>query len=144
MAKVVKLKQSDITKIVENIIKEQDMNVNDTDMGTQSIEKPGPDAHELTLGVDKDGNYLGVWTQNKELLAQQKEMLIGNNIYNVLSKEASDSIISAFEEININKYSPRKKISINLPQGIKEFELSISKKSDGNFLVLSRDISERS
>lgn len=57
MAKVVKLKQSDITKMVENIIKEQDMNVNDTDMGTQSIEKPGPDAHELTLGVDKDGNY---------------------------------------------------------------------------------------
>lgn len=57
MAKVVKLKQSDITKIVENIIKEQDMNVNDTDMGTQSVEKLGPDAHELTLGVDKDGNY---------------------------------------------------------------------------------------
>lgn len=95
---------------------------------------------DMLFEIDKDGNYLGVWTQNRELLAQQKEVLLGNNIYNVLSKEASDTIISAFEEINTNKYSSRKKISINLPLGTKEFELSISKKSDGNFLVLSRDI----
>jgi PAS domain S-box-containing protein len=99
---------------------------------------------DILFEMDKDGNYLGVWTQNKELLAQQKEMLIGNNIYNVLSKEASDIITSAFKEINTDKYISRKKISINLPQGTKDFELSISKKSDGNFLLLSRDISERS
>ena len=98
---------------------------------------------DILFEMDIKGNYLGVWTQNKELLAQQKETLLGNNIYNVLSKESANTIIEALEEANIEKFSSRKRISINLPQGIKEFELSISKKSDGNFLLLSRDISQR-
>ncbi|WP_419764345.1 MAG: PAS domain S-box protein [Arcobacter sp.] len=98
---------------------------------------------DLLFEIDNKGNYQGVWTQNKELLAQQKEELLGNNIYDVLSKEASDTIMHAFEEVNKYKYSSGKKITIHLPQGKKEFELSISKKSDGNFLVLSRDITQR-
>ncbi|MDD2895415.1 MAG: PAS domain S-box protein [Aliarcobacter sp.] len=99
---------------------------------------------DILFEMDKKGNYLGVWTQNKELLIEQKEVLLGNNIYNILSKEDADTIINAFEEANINQYSLGKKININLPQGTKEFELSISKKSDGNFLILSRDITQRS
>ena len=98
---------------------------------------------DILFEMDKKGNYLGVWTQNKELLAQQKETLLGNNIYNILSKEAADTIIEALEEANTNNFSSGKKINIDLPQGTKEFELSISKKTDGKFLLLSRDIALR-
>lgn len=98
---------------------------------------------DILFEMDIKGNYLGVWTQNKELLAQQKEILLGNNIYNVLSKEAANTIIEALEEANNNHFSSGKKISIHLPLGTKEFELSISKKTDGNFLLLSRDIDLR-
>lgn len=98
---------------------------------------------DILFEMDKKGTYLGVWTQNKELLAQQKETLLGNNIYNVLSKESANTTKEALEEANIENFSSGKKISINLPQGIKEFELSISKKADGNFLVLSRDLTQR-
>ena len=57
MAKVVKLKQSDITRIVENIIKEQGSEFDDFDTKIQPEELPGADAHELTLGMDDQGNY---------------------------------------------------------------------------------------
>ncbi|QOG12934.1 PAS domain S-box protein [Arcobacter sp. FWKO B] len=96
---------------------------------------------DLLFEMDEEGNYLNIWAQNKELLAQQKEALLGNNIYKVLSKEAADTIISAFEEANLTKVSVGKTIVIDLPDGKKQFGLSVSKKSDGNFLILSREIS---
>lgn len=52
MAKVIKLKQSDITRIVENILSEQNI-----DPQVQPEEGPGEEAHELTLGMDDQGNY---------------------------------------------------------------------------------------
>lgn len=99
---------------------------------------------DLLFEMDKEGNYLNIWAQNKELLARQKEILLGNNIYNVLSKEASDTIIEAFNESDIGKPSIGKSIVIDLPDGKKKFGLSVSKKSDGNFLILSRDITPNS
>jgi hypothetical protein len=63
MAKVVKLKQSDISKIVENILKEQ-QEFDDFDTKIQPEELPGNDENddeqqgvELTIGQDEQGNY---------------------------------------------------------------------------------------
>ena len=60
MAKVIKLKQSDIEKIVENIIKEQ-QEFDDFDTKIQPEELPGADEHEesveLSLGQDDQGNF---------------------------------------------------------------------------------------
>jgi hypothetical protein len=56
MAKVIKLKQSDISKIVENILKEQ-QEFDDFDTKIQPEELPDADYHELTLGQDEEGNY---------------------------------------------------------------------------------------
>ncbi|MFA7090694.1 MAG: PAS domain S-box protein [Arcobacteraceae bacterium] len=98
---------------------------------------------DLLFEIDSKGNYLNVWAQNKELLVQQKETLLGNNISNVLSKQAVDTIIEALNEANLAKISIGKTIAIDLTDGKKQFELSISKKSDGNYLILSRDITQR-
>jgi hypothetical protein len=56
MAKVIKLKQSDIEKIVTSVIKEQ-QEFDDFDTQIQPEEIPGGDYHELTLGQDDEGNY---------------------------------------------------------------------------------------
>jgi PAS domain S-box-containing protein len=95
---------------------------------------------DLLFEMDESGNYLNIWAQNKELLAQQKEALLGSNIYDVLSKQAADTIIKAFKEANISKLSIGKHIEIDLSEGKKWFELSVSKKSDGNYLILSREV----
>lgn len=95
---------------------------------------------DLLFELDSQGNYLNIWAQNKALLAQQKDALLGNNIYNVLSKQSADTIIEAFKEADLKKVSVGKIITIDLPDGQKQFGLSISKKSDGNYLILSREL----
>jgi hypothetical protein len=56
MTNVIKLKQSDIEKIVSQVIKEQ-QEFDDFDTKIQPEELPGAEEHELTLGMDDDGNY---------------------------------------------------------------------------------------
>jgi hypothetical protein len=56
MAKVIKLKQTDITRIVEGILKEQ-QEFDDFDTKIQPEELPGADDHELTIGQDENGEY---------------------------------------------------------------------------------------
>jgi hypothetical protein len=58
MAKVIKIKQSDIEKIVENILKENP-EFDDFDTKIQPEELPGYDEAdiELSLGQDEEGNY---------------------------------------------------------------------------------------
>jgi hypothetical protein len=56
MAKVIKLKQTDITRIVEGILKEA-QEFDDFDTKIQPEELPGADNHELTIGQDENGEY---------------------------------------------------------------------------------------
>ena len=56
MAKVIKLKQTDITRIVEGILKEA-QEFDDFDTKIQPEELPGADDHELTIGQDENGEY---------------------------------------------------------------------------------------
>ena len=54
MAKVIKLKQSDIEKIVEGVLKEQQENITQTE-DTPINELDG--GVELSLGQDEEGNF---------------------------------------------------------------------------------------
>ncbi len=66
MAKIIKLKQSDIEKIVEGIIKEQEWK-GSTDPDVMQLGQQGPEevsggdedseAAELSLGQDENGNF---------------------------------------------------------------------------------------
>lgn len=65
MANVIKLKQSDIEKIVSQVIKEQ-QEFDDFDTKIQPEELPGAEEHELTLGMDDEGNYYVMSNANGE------------------------------------------------------------------------------
>jgi PAS domain S-box-containing protein len=98
---------------------------------------------DLLFELDENGKYLNIWAAySSELLATQKELLIGNTVHNVLSQDAAGTIMEALSEANQNGQSHGKTIKIELPQGDAYFELSVSKKAN-TFLVLSHDITER-
>lgn len=74
MAKVIKLKQTDITRIVEGILKEQ-QEFDDFDTKIQPEELPGDDYHELTIGQDENGEYYVIdnaKSDNPEIVAKTK------------------------------------------------------------------------
>jgi PAS domain S-box-containing protein len=103
---------------------------------------------DLMFELDRDGRYLNIWAQTPELLAAQKEVLLGKTIAEVLSPAAVEVCLSAIHEADEKGLSIGKVIRIELPHGESWFELSVSKKpgSDalgGRFIALSRDITGR-
>jgi hypothetical protein len=73
MAKVIKLKQSDITKIVEGVINEN-QGFDDFDTQIQPEELPGQDEHMLQLAQDEEGNFyvLDTATGEPQVVAKTK------------------------------------------------------------------------
>ncbi len=104
---------------------------------------------DILFEVDGEGRYLNVWTRNPELLAAQREHLLGKTILEVLSPEAAAITMAGIREADEKGLSFGNLIRIDLPQGAHWFELSISKKpaadpsAEPRFLVVSRDVSER-
>ncbi|MGB9130795.1 MAG: PAS domain S-box protein [Thiobacillus sp.] len=103
---------------------------------------------DLLFELDRDGTYLNVWAQNPELLAAQKEALLGKTIPDVLAPEAAEVAMSAIREAEEKGGSFGKVVRIELPEGERWFELSVSRKpageeADSRFLTLSRDVTER-
>ncbi len=98
--------------------------------------------------MDGDGGYLNVWTQKPELLAVPKEKLLGRTVFDVLSPEAATIAIAGIREAEEKGLSFGNILRIDLPQGTRWFEQSISRKpgggpSDARFLTLSRDVTNR-
>lgn len=103
---------------------------------------------DILFELDREGHYLNVWTQNPELLAAQREVLLGRSFNEVLSPEAAAASMEAICEADEKGYVQGKDICIDLPQGKRWFSHTISKKIGGvsgkvTFLALSRDITER-
>jgi hypothetical protein len=66
MAKIVKLKQSDVEKIVESILKEQQDDTNTQNVGS---------GEEMTLGQDDQGNFYVIKngdSENPEIVLKTK------------------------------------------------------------------------
>ena len=72
MAKVIKLKESDIIKIVEGIVREQPEEFDDFDTKIQPEELPGADSYDeeqavmLQLAQDDEGNFYVLDTETGE------------------------------------------------------------------------------
>ncbi len=98
---------------------------------------------DLLFEMDLHGVYLNVWTHRPELLAAQKEVLLGNNVNELLTPDGAAVVMEALGEAAENGVSFGKVIRIERPQGTNWFELSASKKTGGTYLVLSRDITAR-
>ncbi|SCW88988.1 PAS domain S-box-containing protein/diguanylate cyclase (GGDEF) domain-containing protein [Rhizobium mongolense subsp. loessense] len=99
--------------------------------------------------VDRDGRYLEVWVKDPDLLAQQRALLLGKTVNDVLPPDQAAIAVEALREADENGVAYGKCLRIPLPNGeTRWFELSVAKKpgtdsSARTFLALSRDITER-
>lgn len=103
---------------------------------------------DLLFEVDREGYYLNVWAQNPELLAAQKEELLGRRVHDVMTEENAQAAMAAIEDADKHGIAVGMDICIELPQGKRWFAHTLSKKpgarkSEDTFLVLSRDITVR-
>ncbi|MDO9204445.1 PAS domain S-box protein [Methylotenera sp.] len=117
-----------------------------TDLRLQATIDAIPD---LMFEVDLNGRYYAVHSTSNQLLVLPPEELIGKTVHEVLPPEAASIAMSAINEADEDGRSQGRQYELQLPQGKRWFELSISKKSGNNhddnphFIVLSRDITER-
>jgi diguanylate cyclase (GGDEF)-like protein/PAS domain S-box-containing protein len=99
---------------------------------------------DLLFELDAEGTYLTIWAQDEALLAEQKAILIGNNVRDILPPDAVEVTFNTMKEVDETGQSLGNTMYIDLPEGRKWFELSVSKKkSSGTYIALSRDITER-
>ncbi|WP_407065277.1 EAL domain-containing protein [Ensifer sp. LCM 4579] len=104
---------------------------------------------DILFEVDREGRYLQVWTKNPELLAQQREALLGRTIGEVLPPDQTAIAMEAIREADEGGVSYGSCLRILLPGGeARWFEHSVAKRpstdpSASTFLVLSRDVTER-
>ncbi|HEX8988314.1 MAG TPA: PAS domain-containing protein [Rhodocyclaceae bacterium] len=111
---------------------------------TQGVINAIPD---LLFEADRDGICLNVWARTPELLALHKEALLGKRFADVVAPSTQEAALAALREADEKGLSFGKLLRVDLPQGERWFELSVSKKpgSDvpGRFIVLSRDVTGR-
>ncbi len=101
---------------------------------------------DLLFEADAAGTYLKVWAKNPELLARQREDLIGRTVREVLPAEAADTCMAALAEAARDGSAYGHEIRLDLEDGPHWFELSVSRKGEdaaAGFIVLSRDVSGR-
>ena len=103
---------------------------------------------DLLFDMDIQGTYLNLWAQNPALLARDKQALLGRTVREVLPVDAADTIMAELREADARGSSFGHSFRLDLPDGARWFELSVSKKSDAgaapsHFMVLSRDITQR-
>ncbi|HEX5338477.1 MAG TPA: PAS domain-containing protein, partial [Gallionella sp.] len=82
---------------------------------------------DILLEMSGDGRYLNVWTRKPELLAAQREALLGRTVHEVLPADAVAVIMAAMAEAEATGVSFGHVIRLDLADGAHWFELSFSK-----------------
>ncbi|PDT02491.1 GGDEF domain-containing protein [Rhizobium chutanense] len=104
---------------------------------------------DVLFEADEEGRYLQVWTRSPELLAQQKEMLLGRTVNDVLAPDQAAIAMEALGTAAKRGVAYGRCISVSLPNGeTRWFELSVAKRPSADptvntLLAFSRDITER-
>lgn len=98
---------------------------------------------DLLFELNGEGRYLNVWTHTSELLQTHKEVLLGKRVSELLMPESTGTVMCAIREAEENGVSFGNIIMIELPRGKGWFELSVSKKAGGTYLMLARDVTGR-
>jgi diguanylate cyclase (GGDEF)-like protein/PAS domain S-box-containing protein len=103
---------------------------------------------DLMFEVGLDGRYYAYHCPRTDLLAAPPEIVLASTVTDVLPADAADVCMSALREANETGHSSGKEFAVPLPQGVRWFEISVSRKSivagqEPRFIVLSRDITER-
>ncbi|MDP1652536.1 MAG: PAS domain S-box protein [Rhodocyclaceae bacterium] len=103
---------------------------------------------DLLFELDENGRYLQVWANQPELLAEQRDRLLGRTVGEVLPPQAAATVMAALREAAASGHTQGQQIALPLPLGERWFEISTARKTsltDGRtrFIMLSRDITER-
>jgi PAS domain S-box-containing protein len=103
---------------------------------------------DVLLEVDLRGRYCAVYSRRPDQLAQPAEQLLGRTVQEVMEGPAAQQAMSALQEAMATGGSSGKQLMLVTPQGLRCFELSVSRKGeqaglDTRFIVLSRDVTER-
>lgn len=115
------------------------------DARTSAILRAIPD---LLFELDSDGRYIDYHSPRSEMLLAPAESFIGKTLVEVMPADAAQVCMSALEIAAEKGASSGQQFQLQSPQGAFWFELSVSRKDNApgqrpNFIVLSRDITER-
>ena len=103
---------------------------------------------DLLFELDLEGRYYDCHYLCADLLVATLDQLIGQTVQEVMPPCAAEIVMSALQEADLRGQSQGRQLELDVPQGRRWFELSVSRKpySDQDkprFIVLSRDITER-
>lgn len=104
---------------------------------------------DILFEMNRQGQYLNVWTQNPDVLASQKSTIRGKSVYDLLSRENAALAMDALRKADEQGFAYGNTIAIEQTDGeVRWYEHSIGKKPSGTtaeatFIVLSRDVTER-
>jgi len=103
---------------------------------------------DTLLEIDLTGRCVSCHCRDEKQQAVAPGELLGRTIAEVLPPEAARTIMEALRETNAKGFSSGQEIRLDLADGPRWFELSLSRKPEGDkgnpiFILLSRDITER-
>lgn len=103
---------------------------------------------DLLFEMDLGGHYVDYHCSRASLLAAPGETLRGKSVFDVMPEQAAHICMSALHEADLKGHSSGKQIVLDVPEGTRYFELSVSRKPSPvdeipHLIVLSRDITER-
>jgi len=102
---------------------------------------------DLLFELDEDGRYLNIWASDEQLLIDQKSLLLGKLVKDMLPESAAAQIHKSLDIASKEGVSQGQIIHLELPDGEHWFELSTSLKPSNDklkhFIMLSREITER-
>jgi len=103
---------------------------------------------DLLFELDLDGNYLSYQSLRPELLAAPKGQYLNKQITDALPPDEAKAVMDAVREAHRDGRSTGRVVSRVMPQGLRWFEMSVSRKAmppdaPPHFILLSRDITAR-
>lgn len=129
-------------------IEEKQKRADELDIVQQQLQATLSAIPDPIFELGLDGRYYECYSPNADLLAAPRESLLGNLVSDVLPANAANIVLAALREANVNGSSRDKQFELQLPQGNRWFELSITTKptppnQESRFIVISRDITKR-
>lgn len=101
---------------------------------------------DLLFEVDHEGLIYNYHSHRSDLLAAPPEAFLGRSFAEILPPGVVEVCFKAMGEAELKGYSAGKIYALNLPQGIRWFELSVAPMTEaieGHFIFISRDITDR-
>ncbi|HEX5356620.1 MAG TPA: transporter substrate-binding domain-containing protein [Aquabacterium sp.] len=103
---------------------------------------------DLMFELDLDGHYLDVRASRADLLVVPPAQLLGRRVQDVMPPHTAEIVLRALHEAAERGASFGAQIHLDLPQGLRWFELSVARKrmagsQRDHFIALSRDITDR-